>query len=683
MFFIIFKVLIDFKNSPFVRILIPFVSGILISVTCSLNVNVFYPLLISLLALCVLYFGTKKVTSQQSKWLYIFVSDVFLVLAGLYCCYLYDVKNNANYYGHYVTAESQTWEGEVKDLPVEKEKFYKVQMEVNALQNKEHLTGKVLVFIKKPFDVSLLKPGNSLTISSIFNLAKPPLNPHEFNYKEFLERKNIYYQSFVEANELALLSQPTNFSLVNFGLEIKQKIKILLEKSALNREAAQLCIALLTGYDDEINSETINAFAHSGTLHVLSVSGLHTGILYAVLVFILGILDKHKKYKILHLIIITLSLWFFVLITGFSPPVLRAVIMLNLIAVGRFYYSYSSLHAVNILAVSAFVLLVFNPLLIFDTGFLLSYSAVLGILYFEPVFTSLVNSRFTFVNKIWQLTSVSLAAQITTLPITLFLFHQFPLWFVFSNLLVIPLCTIVMFLGILVLLKLSFIAPVVNFCTGLIFYCIHLTDAPGIGYIDSIDFGWRDLFFLTAFITAITFFIKQRTYVYVAGATVLLIVWQLSSLVEVIDKKSTSHLSIYQVNKQSAVDLKNNEHVYFSANTSPSNYNYHIKNNHTFYNYPAIDSLNFDFVKTKRFSFLKLSTPNQKALISFLKPDYLMISDYLEVDESYFSVSNLKLVIADGSNKYWNIKKLRSLCDKFAVPFYSTAEKGYLQLDLE
>ncbi|MBK7667260.1 MAG: ComEC family competence protein [Sphingobacteriaceae bacterium] len=651
--------MIDFKNSPFVRILIPFLGGILICVSYGLNLNVFYPLLISLLALCVLYFSNRKTTSQQSKWLYIFVLDVFLVLAGLHCCYLYDVKNDAEYYGHFVNSESQAWVGEVKDLPVEKEKFYKVQMEVKTLQNKQQLSGKVLVYVKKPFDLSLLKPGNSLSISSIFNLTKPPLNPHEFNYKEFLERKNIFYQSFVEVNEMELLSKPTEFSLVNFGLEIKQKNKTAFESSSLNKEAAQLCIALLTGYADEINTEIINAFAHSGTLHVLSVSGLHTGILYAVLVFILGIIDKHKKYKALHLMIITLSLWFFVLITGFSPPVLRAVIMLNLIALGRFYYSYSSLHAVNILAVSAFALLVFNPLLIFDTGFLLSYSAVLGILYFEPVFTALVNSRFTFVNRIWQLTSVSLAAQITTLPITLFLFHQFPLWFVFSNLLVIPLCTIVMFLGILLVVKLSFIAPVINFCSGLIFYCIHLTDTQGIGYIDNIDFGWSDLFLLTTFVIATTLFMKQRTYVYVAGAAVLLILWQVTSLFEVIEKKSSSHLSIYHVNKQTAIDLKNTEQVYFNANTSSSNYNYHIKNNHTFYNYPTIDSLNFDYVKTKSWSLLKFNSLKQKALISFLKPDYLMISKNTEVDESCFSNPHLKLVIADGSNKYWNIKKLR------------------------
>ena len=421
-----------------------------------------------------MYFKNRKETTENSRWAYIAVSDVFLFLTGLYCCYVFDIRNKADYYGHYVNGEQQQWVAEVKELPVEKENFYRVLLEVNAFQDRQ-LTGNAIVYFKKPMDVALLKPGNKLSITGEFSSLREPLNPHEFNYKTFLARKNIYYQSFVKAENVSFVSENQDFSLINLGLEIKQKIINVFETSTLSKEAAQLCIALLTGYDDEINSETINAFAHSGTLHVLSVSGLHTGILYAVLIFILGIFDKNQKYKLMRLIIITIALWFFVLITGFSPPVLRAVIMLNLIALGRFYYGYTSQSGINILAVSAFVLLVFNPLLIYDTGFLLSYSAVLGILCFEPAFTALVNSRLTIVNKIWQLTSVSLSAQIATLPITLFLFHQFPLWFIFSNLLVIPLCTAVMFLGFLVLMKCSFVAPLINLCSSFIFYCIHLT----------------------------------------------------------------------------------------------------------------------------------------------------------------------------------------------------------------
>lgn len=669
------------QNNPFLRILIPFVTGILIFTTDHFSINVIYPLLFSLGVLIIFFFVNRKRTTTQGKWIYLLVSDIFLFLSGFYCCYVYDIKNDADYFGNYITTEQQNWVGEIKDLPVEKEKFYKVMMEVKTVKDKQQLTGNAVVYLKKPLDVSLLKPGNVLKVQSAFIQPKSPLNPHEFNYKEFLERKNIYYQSFVGAENFELVNEERGFSLVNFGLHIKQKIKIIFETSGLNKETAQLCIALLTGYDDEISPETINAFAHSGTLHVLSVSGLHTGILYGVLIFLLGLIDKHQKYKFLHLVIITLSLWFFVLITGFSPPVLRAVIMLNLIAVGRSYYSYSSSHSVNILAVSAFLILVFDPLLIYDTGFLLSYSAVLGIIYFEPMFTPIVNSNYKIINKVWQLTSVSLAAQITTLPITLFLFHQFPIWFVFSNLIVIPLCTVVMFLGFLILIKMSFIVPLVNFCAFIIFYCIHITDARGIGYIDYIDFGWKDLMFLSVFIIAFALFMKERQYIYVSGAAILLILWQMVSLFEVTDKKSGSHLGIYHINKQSAIDLKNAGTLYFNSGVNDNNYNYHIKPNHTFYNYPEMDSLKFDFVNSRNISLLKVSSPDQQQLIPFLQPDYLLVSNNTELDEAYFPGA-IKLVIADGSNKYKNIKKLKALCDKFAVPFHSTAEKGYIELNL-
>lgn len=671
----------SFKNIPFVRILIPFLAGILLSSIARLNLNLFYFLVASLFLTGIFYLLIRKEAAIQNKRWFIVSADLFLFLAGMYSCYLYDVRNSSAYYGNNVSEKEQSWVGEVKDLPVEKEKFHKVLMEVKTFGEKKQVSGKVVVYLRKPFDVSLLKPGNILRVISQFNSPKAPLNPHEFDYKTFLARKNIYYQSFAEAENVSLVTDATGFSLVDFGLGIKQKIKSAFESGRLNPEAAQLCTALLTGYDDEISPETINAFAHSGTLHVLSVSGLHTGILYAVLVFLLGLIDKHKKHKWLHLVIITLGMWFFVLITGFSPPVLRAAIMLNLIAVGRFYYSYTNLHAVNILAVSAFLILIFNPLLIFDTGFLLSYSAVLGILYFEPLITPLINSRFGIVNKVWQLTSVSLAAQITTLPITLYLFHQFPLWFVFSNLLVIPLCTVIMFLGLIFLLKMSFISSIINLCSSLVFYCIHLTDVPDIGYLDHIDFGWKDLAFLSVLILFVSVFIKKRNFTLGAGILSVIILWQLFSLFEVVDKKSGRHLSIYHISKQSVVDIKNKMDLILSSNLTESNYNYHVKNNHTFYNYPCKNELNFDYVKSEYISVFRMRNENQNALIGFLKPQYLIVTNNSEPDLSLLG-KNLKLLIADGSNSYSNIKKLRQLCDKFAVPFHSTAEKGYLELNL-
>src|SRR2546425_448356 len=142
--------LIEFKNSPFLRILIPFVFGIFICTANHLNLNVFYLLIASLVILVLLHFKNHKTTTENGRWAYIAVSDVFLFLCGMYCCYAYGIKNNPDYYGHNVTTQQQQWIGEVKELPVEKEKFYKVVMEVNALQNRSQVEGKVIIYFKKP-----------------------------------------------------------------------------------------------------------------------------------------------------------------------------------------------------------------------------------------------------------------------------------------------------------------------------------------------------------------------------------------------------------------------------------------------------------------------------------------------------------------------------------------------------
>jgi competence protein ComEC len=671
------------SNIPFLRIFIPFLLGIICCIVWKLNLNVLVPLLISFAALTLLYLNNRpRFGIQQNTKLFILLTDLFLFLAAIQCCFLNDIQNNGNYYGHYLNQEKQMWTAEILELPVEKENVLKVTVEVKALKSASATCGKSIVYIKRPFDKTSLKPGTRLNINSTFNPVPEPMNPHEFNYREFLAKKNIHYTSFAEVTDVEVIGLAEGFSLLNFGSEIKRTVLEIFNTSGLNNGAAQLCAALLTGYDDEISPETINAFAHSGTLHVLSVSGLHTGILYAVLIFILGTIDKNKKYKFLQLLVITVVLWGFVLITGFSPPVLRAAIMLNLIAVGRFYYNYSSEHSLNILAVSAFIILLVDPILVADTGFLLSYFAVAGILLFEPSMTRLIDSRYWIVNKTWQLISVSLAAQISTLPITLFLFHQFPLWFVFTNLVIIPLCIGIMALAFLFLFKLTFLAPVINYCTAFILFLIHLTDSPGTGYIDHIDFGWSDLLFLSALIITTALFVKNNSYSNAAAAFSLLIGWQIFSFLEISSKKASSHIAIYQAKKASAIDLKNAGDLFFMSSLNPNNYNYHIKNNHTWLNYPEKTELNMNFIVSPDEKFLSVENPDQAVLIRLLKPDHVLVRNNIELPEELLKDVKPKLIIADGSNNYPVLKKLKVLCDKFAIPFHSTAKDGYLQIGL-
>jgi competence protein ComEC len=572
------------------------------------------------------------------------------------------------------------------DLPQERENFYRVKIRVQKIEqvsSVKSLEGEVMAYVKKPFQSSVLKPGSIVKVQSRFTEVAPPLNPYEFDYRTYLARKNIFHQTFIEGEHISVSPDSLKeFSLALWGLKLKQSIIQSFQNSDLSPDSRQLCIALLTGYDDDISRETINAFAHSGTLHVLSVSGLHTGILYAVLIFFIGLVDRNKKYKILHVISIGFVLFVLSLITGFSPPVLRASIMLLLLMIGKYYFNYSANNSMNVIAVSAFIMLLTEPLLLYDAGFQLSYLAVIGIIYFEPWFTSLMNFDNVFLQKAWKLTSVSLAAQLGTLPVTLYLFHQFPLWFVFSNLLVIPLCTIVMLLAFLVLVKLNVVSVIINFFTRIIWFIIHLTDKRDIGYIDRIDFTMADVLFMAVLIFSISMTIRYRSYRFFASSLCVIIVWQFISVIESYSDKSSSVIGIYHTNKHTAFEIKNRNFLSLNTDENEKGYDFHLKPNLTSYNYADLYSASVDYFKSEKTSFFHLRKKHQVALVKFLSPEYILISQQPDLSPEFLEHIRPKLLIADGSNSYAYLKNLKEKCARLEIPFYSTKENGYLQLDL-
>lgn len=641
-------------------------------------------LLVVFIALCLAYFYNRSLATPFKSAVFVFLSDVFLFLSAVYSCYYVNPKNASNFYGYYVSKDPQEWVGEIAELPIEKEKFYKVVLQVKSVRSVDVVStnGKALVYFKKPVNKANLLPGNNLIINSTFISVNEPLNPDEFNYKEFLASKGIYYQSFVEPENQHLQSSKGGFFPLVAGQNIKVKIIEVFNRGLLTDEAAKLCTALLTGYDDEIDTETVNAFAHSGTLHVLSVSGLHTGILFAVVVFLLGLIDRHKKYKRIQLFVLLVSLWGFVLITGFSPPVLRAAVMLSFLAVGKYVYNYLENASLNILAVSAFVILLFDPRLLYDIGFLLSYTAVLGILLFGPYFTSLYTSNNKFMNKVWELCAISIAAQLSTLPITLLYFHQFPIWFVLTNLLVIPLCTLLMFLGVLYLLKLTIVSGIINKITGLVIYTIHITDVPGLGYLCNIDFSTMDMLFLMLIIILGALCIKQRSYYFATAFLAIVILWQILSVMGVSYKKNEMCLAVYQSNKGAAFDMKNKTQLRFASTLEQHDYDFHVRNHHITYNYSNELSFSYNYIKSGNFSFLQVKKAKDLTLLNYLKPSVVLFSQDVELSSEFIWTYKPMKVIADGSNKFFVIKNIKAICDKYEIPFHSTKENGFIKLHL-
>jgi len=184
-------------------------------------------------------------------------------------------------------------------------------------------------------------------------------------------------------------------------------------------------------------------------MHILSVSGMHVGMIFVVLEKLLAFLEKRKNGVYCKTILVIIFIWLYALITGLSPAVMRAAAMLSLVVAGKAMKRHPDI--LNILAASVIFLLVWQPSLLADLGFQLSYLAVAGIiLLYKPIYDLFVPG-YSLLDKVWSIVAVSIAAQLATLPLCLYYFHQFPNYFMVTNIVVIPLSNLIIYTGIFAL----------------------------------------------------------------------------------------------------------------------------------------------------------------------------------------------------------------------------------------
>lgn len=678
-----------FKSIPFLKILLPYLVGIIAFFYFGLFQKL-HLVFLSALALWVLAFVFQKFYKPKQyfkKGIYILLTNLLLFLLAFESCYLYNAKNNSNHYSRHISYQPQLFIATITDIPVTSEKFIKIPIQINCIRenNQWHYAeGNSIVYLRNDSAVKF-NVGNTLLLNTTFNHVNEPQNPNEFDYKTFLENRNIFHVVYATTSNAHVFSKPnTHFSLTNIGVQIKSHLISILRNSNLSQEAFSICSALLVGYDDEIDSEVMQSFSHSGTLHILSVSGMHTGVLYGILIFIFSLFDKHDKYKKMKFVFVLLFLCLFVLVTGLSPSVLRAALMLVLILFGKTFYKQGN--AYNTLLFSAFLLLLINPYLIKDVGFLLSYCAVGGIMYLYPILAKV----YIFENKImqWLWTSVliSIAATVFTLPVSLYFFHQFPIWFVFSNLLIIPISMFLM-LGtalFLVFYKIiilnQFLVFVINGTTSIMLWLAQLTDNPRYGFIDFITFTKTDVLFLSLVITVSLVIIASKQYKHVLALCFTIIIWLSVSIYDTVEQKEEKEFVVFHVKQKSIFALRIGQTVYTKfSDINSKEFQRYIK--------PYLLSIsNLKLVETKA-NVLKVddkSIVNNKLNSSFsqtVNSEYILISDNapLELTTNY---KTKPLVIADCSNSYKFVKQLKKQCAMLEIPFYWVKENGAIQITL-
>jgi competence protein ComEC len=668
-----------FKNIPFLRVIIPFVAGLIFGFYFE-TTNTHWPILPIILVLVIVLKIVKKQNSF-TKTLQIVFLDAFLFLFAVIALQHARIRNHSDYYGNYIQADSlNSLVVSVNDLPLEMAAFYKCHLKVLQVNRADHsrrVCGKMIAYFKKGQLSKNIEFGQTLIVQARLLNIDAPKNPHEFDYKTFLENKQIYHTCFIEPGAFQLVEAPSALSLITeTGLKVKRHLLSRLKSSALSTEAFSICAALLTGYDHEIDSSVLEAFAHSGTLHVLSVSGLHIGLIYLALSFMFDLVDRRRRNPAMKFFFVIFSLWFFALITGFAAPVLRAVIMFSILGIGNMFFRNTQRNQINILFCAAFIMLCFDPFLIKDIGFQLSYAALFGIFFFQPFFRNLWQPDQYLVKYAWQSVSASTAATLSTLPLTLFYFKQFPFWFFVCNLLVVPITFLIILLAVLVLIHVYKVALLLNYLIAFLIWFINLFNVPGNGYIDNIDFSKTDALLLTIVLGMLSTSLYSRSYKYLSLTLCLVICWQINGLIASYHAKNSSLFAVYQLKKASAYGIKNKTNVRIDS-IQANNLNYHVKPHLVSFNYPLIQMASFNSVKRGASRILILNKQNHWPLCDLKKVTMLVLSNGFKLKpKDLDKLPGLRTVVVDGTNNKYNKAEIANLCARFGLEFYSTSVSG-------
>jgi competence protein ComEC len=425
------------QKLPFLRLLAALATGILIGSVLCINFTILF---VSLTAM----FGLLVWMNHRYNFRHtiIFGTGIHLalIIAGILIYQNYNRKPTPYQDGKYLAT--------VMEILQEKPNSYQSVLKVNAFQRNDSVFNSnelVMVWFAKNEESKTLEPGKIILFDQSPQEVKNSNNPYEFDYKKYLARKKIYRQVYLPSDAWTRSDVSSPFNLEILAEKARMHLLNIYHRQKLDENELHVLSALTLGYKRGLDPETKRIFASAGAMHVLAVSGLHVGIVFIILSFLLGFMKKQQAGRIIFVVIIIFALWSFAFITGLSPSVKRAATMFTFVVIGQNIKR--QLNIYNTLAASAFLLLLLNPNNLFEAGFQLSYSAVTGIVFLQPRFDKLLTVRNKVLHYAWSLLTVSVAAQIATFPVSVYYFNQFPSYFWISNLLVIPAVTLLIPLG--------------------------------------------------------------------------------------------------------------------------------------------------------------------------------------------------------------------------------------------
>lgn len=434
-----------------------------------------------------------------------------------------------------------------------------------------------------------LEPGTRMVVQGR-PLQRPayPRNPDEFDYQKYLERKGIAWTLYLPEGTFAVVPGVAPTGISTWPLRFSAWADAVLRTTLTTQSTYGLVKAMVLARRDDLGADLLNAYIQAGAVHVLAVSGLHVGILFLLLSKMLSGLRKKRWGRWGYLGLILLFLTFYALITGLSPSVVRASLMCFTFALSQ---TFSRRHnGVNTLAISAFIILIFDPMALFAVGFQLSYAAVLGILLFYPLFKEIADSRVLAVQWLIQITLVSLAAQVFTFPLSIYYFHQFPTYFLLVNPVVIGLTPVLIY-STLAILSVSWIGflpltQLLAFWTdGVARGMNGIVELPKLlpkHLLENLDFDFVEVGVLFLIMLMLYKLLKSRDSSYLRPVFLSCLLFFTYAMAQTLNEFTTPGVLFHYVPKHTVLSISKGQKAYIVSDaafkTDTLAYNFHLKN---------------------------------------------------------------------------------------------------------
>jgi len=460
----------------------------------------------------------------------------------------------------------------LSDYPEEKENTYMLKVKLyNKAEGIKTKTvkGSMLLYNKKDHLTATLLPGDLLIIRCTPVEITNRGNPYEFDYRFFMENQGIRYYAFTNSSDLIRHTIPIHRKLIHRALITRERIIQMFRERGIKGERLALVAAITLGQKSMLDRDQKLNFIKAGVMHIMAVSGLHAIILS---LFVFNLLFFMKgRFNILRIAITILILWSFAFVTGLTPSVLRATLMYSFLQSGKLLKRPAN--SINSVLASAFFLVILKPSVIFDAGFLLSYSAVIYIICFYHSFYLIIYFKNWLIDKIWQSASVTIVAQAGTLPLTIMLFNRFPTYFILANITIVPISNLLIINGCLVpmFFPVQFIsrllAMLLNYLTGLTEYLTSRAASLPYSSIENIGSTTFECLCLTCTIFLFSYWLVNRKSFHVLYPVSFLILLVAVGTTREIVSKKTNEIIIYNTPGTSNIGIRTGKILNLYSNT--------------------------------------------------------------------------------------------------------------------